>query len=338
MGRKKKETIVFCFDAGTGREIWHYSFALESIEEPLSTPTTEGECIYALNYSGILVCLKIKNGKVQWVKDLVKEDKVVRPLYGFSGSPIVEGKLVIVNVNSYGIALEKTTGKVVWSSPPVDWKGSVNGTGSEYATPVIYTQSDKRRAVVFSGNGFYSIDLVNGTPNWFHEWPMGTHAADPIVFDKKVFISSFEAGDIGCALLDISTEKPKVLWRNKNMSSHFSTCVLIEGYLYGCHGRAGYGAGVLRCVDAKSGKIMWEKDLGKPVCVSAASDKLILLRTDGLLTVADASPQAYREFSSAQIIEGEKVFGQWWTTPVLCNGRIYCRNGAGILMCVDVMK
>ena len=338
MGRKEKVTIVFCFNTDTGREIWHYSFALESIEEPQSTPTTEGEFIYALNYSGILACLKIKNGKVQWVKDLVKEYKVVRPLYGFSGSPVVEGNLVIVNVNSYGIALEKRTGILVWASPPVDWKGSVNGTGSEYATPVIYTQDDKRQSVVFSGNGIYSIDVINGTPNWFYEWPLGIHAADPIVFDNKVFISSYETGDIGCALLDMSSEKPKVLWRNKNMSNHFSTCVLIDGYLYGCHGRAGYGAGVLRCVDAKSGKIMWEKDLGKPVCVSAAADKLLLLRTDGVLTVADASPRAYREFSGAQIIEGEKVFGQWWTTPVLCNGRIYCRNGAGILVCVDVMK
>jgi outer membrane protein assembly factor BamB len=48
--------------------------------------------------------------------------------------------------------------------------------------------------------------------------------------------------------------------------------------------------------------------------------------------IAEASPQGYKELSSAQILPKTKC----WTVPVLANGRIYARSAAGHLVCVDV--
>ena len=83
---------VYCFDADTGEEIWKHSF--KSIADPQSTPTTDGKYVYALDKIGILLCLKAKNGKVRWKKDLVSEYDVVKPFYGFAGSPVIEGALL----------------------------------------------------------------------------------------------------------------------------------------------------------------------------------------------------------------------------------------------------
>jgi len=47
---------------------------------------------------------------------------------------------------------------------------------------------------------------------------------------------------------------------------------------------------------------------------------------------------SYKEISSADVLDGEKKPRNFWTPPVLCNGRIYCRNYAGDLVCIDVSK
>jgi outer membrane protein assembly factor BamB len=62
-----------------------------------------------------------------------------------------------------------------------------------------------------------------------------------------------------------------------------------------------------------------------------ADGKLIVLGEAGKLVIADASPEGYKELASAEILRGK-----CWTVPVLANGRIYARNAAGDLVCVDV--
>jgi len=51
----------------------------------------------------------------------------------------------------------------------------------------------------------------------------------------------------------------------------------------------------------------------------------------GELVVARASPAGFRALGRARVLSG-----QCWTMPVLCGGRIYCRNTAGQVVCLDV--
>ncbi len=62
-----------------------------------------------------------------------------------------------------------------------------------------------------------------------------------------------------------------------------------------------------------------------------ADGKLIVLGERGKLAIVEATPDGYKELSSAEILEGK-----CWTSPVLANGRIYARNAAGDLVCVNV--
>ena len=59
--------------------------------------------------------------------------------------------------------------------------------------------------------------------------------------------------------------------------------------------------------------------------------KLIVLSERGELMVADSTPAAFKPISRPQVLGGK-----CWTTPVLANGKIYCRNARGDLVCVDV--
>ena len=62
----------------------------------------------------------------------------------------------------------------------------------------------------------------------------------------------------------------------------------------------------------------------------AADNKLIIL-DKGELIIADATPEKYTERARAQVIGGK-----CWTVPVLSHGRVYCRNAAGDLVCLQL--
>lgn len=65
--------------------------------------------------------------------------------------------------------------------------------------------------------------------------------------------------------------------------------------------------------------------------LTAADGKLIILSEKGELIIAHPSPDSFKPIVRAQILGGT-----CWAAPVLANGRIYCRNGAGNTACVDV--
>jgi outer membrane protein assembly factor BamB len=77
--------------------------------------------------------------------------------------------------------------------------------------------------------------------------------------------------------------------------------------------------------------VRWRQgSLGKG-SLMAADGKLIILSERGELVIADASSNGFKALSRAQVLGGK-----CWSAPVLSNGRIYCRNAKGDLVCVDV--
>jgi outer membrane protein assembly factor BamB len=195
----------------------------------------------------------------------------VKPYYGFAGSPLIQGDLVILTANTAGMALNKKTGKMVWASepPPKQFKTADRRdiNGADYATPVAYERQGKSYALFASWKGASAVEVQTGSPEWVYEWELytGRHVSDPVVVGDRIFIAEnstleYQAAP-GCLLLDVSGERPAVLWKSPELVTEISTGVAIDGYLYG--GQGGpylYGAG-LRCNDLKTGGLMWEKKL-----------------------------------------------------------------------------
>jgi outer membrane protein assembly factor BamB len=146
-----------------------------------------------------------------------------------------------------------------------------------------------------------------------------------------VFISSGYGK--GCALVRITGTTVTQLWANTEMENHFSTCILLDGYLYGCDGNTGRGD--LVCMNAKTGKEQWRQKTGffSPL---AAKNILILLNEKGELIFAKAASQKYEELGRCMVFNNTSE--RCWTMPVLCRGKLYCRNSAGRLVCIDLNK
>ena len=120
----------------------------------------------------------------------------------------------------------------------------------------------------------------------------------------------------------------------KNIRSEISSSVLVKGYIYGMDGKTDYPPHSLRCIDWKTGELMWEHKMRMGTLI-AAGDKLIILEYDGTLHIAEATPLIYKEISVVKVDEGAC---QFWTPPVLYKGKIFCRNHSHNLICIDVSK
>ena len=326
MGNRKNTDIVWCLDAATGKELWKQSYPCRNVEHagPRATPTIDGDVVYTISQRGDVCCFKAASGEKVWSKNLAREIKARVPRWGFAGSALVEGKLLIVNIGTAGAALDKATGKVVWQT----------GRGaSGYATPVAFDMDGRRCMLVFGATALFCVDAKTGKQAWSVPWKTkyDVNAADPIVVGSKIFISS--GYSTGCGLLEVKEGKAEVLWRNRAMKNQFSTCVLLKGHLYGSDGNVEQRATTLKCMDFATGKVKWTYPGLRMTSLMAADGKLLVYSEQGALIVADASPVGFKPISRTQALTGRRC----WTMPVLAAARIYCRNNIrGDLVCLDV--
>lgn len=330
LGNADGQDTVVCLDARTGNPIWKYAYpcAAGDYPGPRSSPAVDADSVYVMSREAKVFCLDSASGTCRWQRDLKADLKVALPQWGVSGSPVLEGAMVFVNVGSNGMAMDRKTGVTKWQS---------GGTGGGYATPVVTSAGGSKYLIVLGAKAIVGADLQTGRRLWEHPWQTryDVNAPDPIVVDSsregkggRILITSGYGR--GGALLDVSAEPPKVVWENQNLSSHVGTPVVDRGYAYGGHGYVNRG-GTLRCIELQTGAVKWEFG-GLGYCSLLLADgKLLIQGEKGVLAVADATPEKYQELWRKQVLDGI-----CWTMPVLSDGLVYCRNDAGRLVCVDM--
>jgi outer membrane protein assembly factor BamB len=275
-----------------------------------------------LSKKGGLYCLDAAKGGLIWFANVPVAISATPPMWGFASSVLVQDNLLIIGVGSHGAAVDKTNGAIVWS------------TGRDacgYSSPVPCDFHGIPAFVIVSAQAIFGVDVKSGRQLWTRPWKTqyDLNIADPIVSGVDVFVSA--GYDHGASVFPAGTTT-QPLWANLNLRNHVNSSVLVGGCLYGVDGNVNnLGDGSLKCLDFATGAEKWSyKGLGGGALM-AADGKLIMLNDRGELVVAEASPEGFHPISRAQVL-GAKC----WTVPTLANGRIYCRNAKGDLVCLDV--
>jgi len=331
MGNDGSKDTVWCLNEATGAVVWKKSYPERrgQYPGPRATPTVEGDLVYTVSRQGLAKCYKADSGEQVWSTNIPAKIGAKVPGWGIAGSPLVLGDRVIYSAGTAGVALNKADGSLLWQT----------GTGkSSYASPVRYNMDGKETVLVFAARALYCVAIADGERLWSVPWKTAydVNAPDPVVVaPNTIFIcSGYRAGS---ALIKVTGGKPEIVWRKKDMSSHFPSPILYKGHLYGCHGNV--GSGRLQCMNAATGEVKWSGPRIGMASPILAVDKLIVQGDRGRLVVADASPAGYKAIAEARL-----PMGQCWSIPVLANGQIYCRSsGAGSddpgkLICLDVSR
>jgi outer membrane protein assembly factor BamB len=338
------EEVVECMDALTGASRWNLKYGTVFEDRygynngPRSSPVIDGTRVYTMGAEGKLHCLDLASGKVIWKKDLRADYKVPQDFFGTAGTPLVEGRLLIINVGAPNgptvVGLDTSTGKEVWRAGTA-W-------GPSYASPVPAVIHGQRRVFVFAGGesnpptgGLMSIDPATGKVDFSFPWRSRSYesvnASCPVVFDDKVFISaSYRTGG---ALVQVNPDfTHKVLWTTQEFGLHFNTPIHRDGYLYGFDGRNEPDAS-LACVDVATGKVVWretpewqENFGGRQQLVStfrgtlmAVDGRYLCLGELGHLLWLDLSPKGYKELARTWLFPARES----WALPVLSHGLLY---------------
>jgi outer membrane protein assembly factor BamB len=351
-GMKQGTVRVYCFDAQDGRKVWER--AVVSAMYPQATLAVDRDMVFMLTSEGVLHGMDSRTGRVRWRKDLVADYGALKPHYGFAGSPIVEGDLVVLTVNSAGMAVRRDTGALAWTSekPPAEFasvdRGETNGAG--YSTPVLFDGPTGRQALLTGWSGLTAVDVGTGTPAWHFAWDIepGGCSEDPIVFGDKVCMPQaflLPASRSGL-LLRVGESGPGILWRTSELYGWFGYPMIIGDSLYALYGGPNYtnsGTASLRCLDLDTGRLQWDEPFGnnrqnKSLSLAAANGILIVLDDKGTLYTATASHESYKEIARCDVLQGAKKPRLFWVPPVLCNAKIYCRNFSGDVVCIDVSR
>ncbi|MCA9142452.1 MAG: PQQ-like beta-propeller repeat protein [Planctomycetaceae bacterium] len=327
MGHVEGVEFVYCLNAETGETIWSHSYPCELVDNlhdggPGATPTIDGELVFTLGREGQLFCLRAKSGEIVWKKELQTDLDVPMPEWGFTSSAYILGEQLILEAGRV-VSYDKLTGTK-------NWQTAKHSAG--YGSATSFEHNGKTLLATLDCDGLRITDSARGEEIAFYEWesPFLTNSTTPIVRDDLIYVST--GYQIGCGLFQLAGNQLKPIYTNREMRNHFNNSILLDDYLYGFDGNSNLGRVVqLTCMNFKTGDVAWKhRGLG---CGSLmiADGKLLILSEDGMLVLAEATPEGFEELARSPFLEG-----RCWTVPLLLNGNIFGRNASGKLVCATL--
>jgi outer membrane protein assembly factor BamB len=327
------DETVWCLDAATGREVWKHTYPAPLIDRfyeggPGATPTVRGGRVVTYSKHGRLHCYEAATGKLVWSRDMMAEAGLTAlPEWGFACSPYFLSDDTLLIEAGPTFALDPATGSVRWKGERFT---------PAYGTPLAFTAGGRKLIAVMKTEGLAVLEAAGGKTVATAPWKTSfdTTATTPIVQDGLIFIST--GYDRGCALFELAGGELKKRYEHKAMCNHMNNSVLLDGHLYGFDGTAHRGRPTeFVCLEFATGKEKWRVPasvgLGCGSVMATADGTLLILSERGELLTAPATPTGFKSTARHQVLGG-----RCWTVPVLADGKVYCRNARGDLVCVKV--
>lgn len=333
--RRGNEEIVEALDAQSGAPQWRFAYPTSYHDDfgfdegPRASPVVVAGQAYTFGAEGALTCVSFATGAKIWQRNVNEEFSVDKGFFGAASTPLVDGRRVYLNVggaNGAGIvAFDKDTGRTLWQTGDDE---------ASYSSPIQASIDGKDRLVFFTREGLLILEPADGAVVDQHRWRSrsraSVNAAMPVVAGDIVFLTA--SYGTGAICLERAGGAFKELWSGEEaIAAHYATPVHKGGVLYGFHGRQEFGQD-LRAVELRTGKVLWTEPGFGAGTVLLAGNQLVILREDGELVLAEASPSAYREAARAPVLSGQ-------TRPyaALADGRLYARDTSR-LVCLDLRK
>ncbi len=319
------ELHAICVDVNTGSII--HNITLETIESPdpinpmnsYASPTPaikEGKVICHFGNYGTW-CIDEKSGETDWHKKYVVKHSV-----GPGSSPVIfKDKVILVCDGTdlqYVAAVDLNSGDEVWKTdrPPIRAK---NGElRKAYCTPLLVEIEGKQQVVVPGAQWVAGYDLDSGNEVWRADYGDGFSVTPMPVYESGMIVISTSYMESRIVGVDPSgTGEVKPAWTTKpKQAPNMPSMIGLNGNIF-----AVTDNGILRCFDAKTGKVVNETRVGGKYSASLmlAGGHLYLSSRDGKMIVVRCSPEM-------ETVATNNFEGSLMASPVLVGNDLLVRT------------
>jgi outer membrane protein assembly factor BamB len=312
--RGDKEAVT-CYNLTTGKPVWVHSDSARFWDShagagPRATPTLSNGKVYTLGATGLLTVLNANDGSLVWSRNCASDTKTKDSGWGFTGSPLVTGDLVIAAATGKLAAYDLSTGEPRWVGPD---------GGQGYSSPQLLTVDGVPQIVLMSDSGAVSLAPADGSVLWKYNWKLDGRILQP---------AQTAAGDIlvsggmqnGIRRISVAKEagswKIKDQWTSTGIKGYFNDIIIHKENIYGFDGLS------LTCISAADGTRSWRGGrYGGQLILLADQDLLLVLTEKGEVALINADPGKYNELARFPAITGKT-----WNHPVLVGNILVVRN------------
>ena len=289
-----------------------------------SAPTVYNDLVYVSSGMGRIACFEAASGKEVWALDMVSDLGGKLNMFGYSESLLVDGKNVYCypgGTESNVVALDRFTGKVVWTSKAMSDPVS-------FCSPLIVRLPERNVIVTLSHEYMLGLDASSGELLWSHKEDSvkleGEHCNTPIYSDGFIYSVSADNNGNGAYKLELSSDGKSVteLWRNGQVKNAMGGLMKIDGKLYCTSDDK-----KLKCLDPETG-IVVDSISNMRGSIIYADGHLYCYTDNGYINLIKLSESKMEVISKFKIEKGTK---EHFAHPVIANGVLYVRHGNALM-------
>jgi outer membrane protein assembly factor BamB len=298
--------------------------------EASASPSTDGKHVWVFVGSGVLACFDLDGNEV-WRFNVQDRYGRFDIQHGLHATPVLHGGRLYLSLLHSGahwvIALDKATGKEVWKVPR---KSDAEDESKEaYTTPCLWSDGKDAYLVVLGCDYATAHRLEDGAEVW-RLGDLNPKArynsafriiASPVAVPDLIVVPTARNGPVvgvkPAAKGAIRAGSPFEQFRTAKGSPDVPSPLVHGGQVYLCREN-----GVLICLDAKTGKELYQKPLHRSRYRASpvyADGKVYLTARDGTFSVVKAGPKF-------ELLATNRLPDEFTASPAIANGRIYLRG------------
>lgn len=320
VGGRAASLRAVAFDARTGQQVADVEVFGSRRGELLNpknslaspTPIVEADRVY-VHFGAEGTAALTSSGEILWKTRLPYESQ-----HGNGGSPVLFGDLLIVSCDgsdeAFVVALDTRTGKVRWRTrrrQPWD---------QAYSTPLVIRVGDEDQIVSVGAYRAAAYDPATGKELWRVSYADGfSNVPRPVYGHGLVYIATgFQQPTVIAVRPDGSGDvtRTHVAWTLKRGAPFTPSPLLVGDELYVVN-----DMGILSCLEARSGTILWQQRLGGNYSASPVfADGRIYFQSEEGFTTVIAPGKEFRRLAL------NRLDGETLASMAVSDGALFIRS------------
>lgn len=313
---------VIALDAASGDLLWErtafegamYDDRHRKNTYASSTIATDGDLLYAYFESAGLYAYD-SSGALKWKADF---GGLAKAGMGPGMSPLIHGDLIIVQNDlemgegSHILALDRRTGTQVWKT--------ARRHRRSWATPIIVTAGGREELIASGAESVMAYDPKTGAELWTTDGVRSHPIPSVVQGHGLIFATAGSGAKVALAIRPGQVDDAaRLAWKYNKGTAYVASPILYGDFLYLIS-----DAGLMTCIDARTGEVKYEG--GRPPVPATFRASPVAVDGKLFITSEDGETFVIRSGPTHEVIRTNSVGEPVWSSPALANGTIYIRG------------